>query len=129
MIPEVINLTEQSDEQPSLTFKIDFDKNKIVGMTDNLEAVKQAVFLILSTERNYSPIYKDYGINYDDLIGKDKYFVISELKRRVAESLKEDDRINDVQNFKFNDVDDGLELTFEIISIYGNFVTGGVFNV
>lgn len=128
MIPETIGLTEETI-QPSLSFKIDFDRNKIISKIDELEAVKQAAFLILATERDYSPIYEDYGIKYDDLIGKDKYFVLSELKRRITESLKEDDRITEVDNFEYNEIDDGLETTFDVISIYGNFSTKGVFNI
>jgi len=129
MIPETLYITMETKQKPSLSFKIDFDRNKIIGKTDELEAVRQAAFLMLSTERDYSPIYEDYGIKYDDLIGKDKYFVLSELKRRITESLKEDDRIIEVDNFEFNEINDGLETTFDVISIYGSFASKGVFNI
>lgn len=128
MLPETLNFTEEA-EQPSLTFKIDFEKNKIVGKTDGLEAVKQAVFLMLSTERDYSEIYNYYGIKFYDLIGRDIYLAVSELKRRIIEILKNDNRILEVENFKFNEIDEGLELVFDVVTIYGKFASRGVFKV
>lgn len=128
MIPETINHIEET-EQPSLTFKIDFEKNRIVGRLDGLETVKQAVFLLLSTEYDFSEIYNDYGIKIDDLIGRDKYFIVSELKRRIVESLMEDNRIEDIQDFIFNEIDDRLEIKFNVVSIYGKFASKGVYNL
>lgn len=128
MLPEDIVFNEKV-EQLSLTFKIDFENNKIVVKIDELEAVKQAVFLILKTERNYSEIYKDYGIKIIDLIGQDINFIASMLKQRITETLKEDDRITEVENFIFNEIDEGLEVGFDVISIYGSFTSKGVYDV
>jgi hypothetical protein len=121
MIPKPININNSvnESEKTSLSYKIDFDKNKIIGKTDKLDAVKQAVFLLLKTERNFSEIYKDYGIKTFDLIGTDIYIVISELKRRITEALSEDDRIISLDNFKFNEIDDGLSVEFDVNTIYG----------
>lgn len=130
MIPEDIIIKVKEDtEHPSTTFRVDFLKNKIIGKTDELEAVKQAVFLLLSTERNYSAIYNDYGIKLDDIIGQDINLAASELKRRIIESLKEDDRIIDAQDFTFNEINEGLEVEFTVVSIYGNFASRGVYNL
>ncbi len=121
MIPKAINIndTVNKSEQTSLSYKIDFNKNKIIGKTDKLDAVKQAVFLLLKTERNYSEIYKDYGIKTFDLIGKDVYIVVSELKRRITEALTEDDRITNLDNFKFDEIDGVLSVEFDVNTIYG----------
>lgn len=130
MLPEALNFTNLSEAgQPTLTFKIDFKKNKIVGKISGIEAVKQAVFLMLSTERDYSVTYKDYGIKINDLLGQDIYFIASELKRRIKEALKEDDRIVEVYNFEFNELDEGLEITFDVASIFGSFPSKGVYNI
>ena len=130
MLPEALNFSNFSEaDQSSLTFKIDFKKNKIVGKVDGIEAVKQAVFLMLSTERDYSEIYKDYGIKINDLLGQDIYFIASELKRRIKEALKEDNRIVEVDNFEFNEIDEGLEITFDVASISGSFPSKGVDNI
>lgn len=119
MIPKTIKINIEKSEQPSLTYKADFNKNKIIGKTDKLDAVEQAVFLLLKTERNYSEIYKDYGIKTVDLIGKDIYLVISELKRRITEALLEDNRITEVSNFKFIENEDKLLVEFDVKTIYG----------
>lgn len=129
MIPEDIIISQENFQQPSLTYKIDFKKNKMVGTTDGLEAVKQAVFLILLTERDYSKIYQDYGIKIADLIGQDFSFAISELKKRITEALLEDDRITVVENFTFTDSKDGLLVEFDVITIYGVVHEQEVYNL
>lgn len=129
MIPEDIIITAESFQQPSFTYKIDFKKKKVVGTIDGLEAVKQAVFLILSTERDYSEIYQDYGIKIIDMIGKDFPFVVSELKKRITETLKGDDRITEVEEFTFTYSDDGLLVEFNVITIYGVFHVQEVYNL
>ena len=128
MIPEDI-IIKKNEQQPSLTYRIDFKKNKIVGVTDELEAVKQAVFLMLSSEKNYSEIYDGYGIKIVDLIGQDLAFVVSELKKRITETLKMDNRINEVENFTFNLNEDGLLIEFDVISIHGTFHEQEVYNI
>src|SRR5690606_42159936 len=73
-IPSEIEVEEE--QQPSLTYAIDFEKGRIRGMIDELEAVKQAVFLILQTERYRYLIYSDdYGSELEGLIGRDPLFV------------------------------------------------------
>jgi len=42
IIPADLEIVEE--QQPSLTFDIDFDRGRITGMVDGLDAVKQAVF-------------------------------------------------------------------------------------
>ena len=79
-------------EEPSKTFYIDFINNKVVGTVDRLEAVKQAVFLILNTERYENMVYDwDYGFETQDLIGMPVGYVYPELKRRIEEALTQDD--------------------------------------
>ena len=38
-------------EQTSNTYAIDYENNRIVGYVDGIEAVKQAIYLILQTEK------------------------------------------------------------------------------
>jgi hypothetical protein len=120
-----INFGEEIEviQQPSYTYKIDFERKRVNGFCDGLEAVKQAVFLILNTERYEYLIYStDYGSELTGLIGKDRFFVESELKRRIKEALIQDDRITNVDNFKFTYPDgDSLVVSFTVFSIYGDF--------
>lgn len=130
MTPDVKNTVVTTNLIPSKTWKLDFDRNKITNQIDKIEAVKQAVFLILSTERGCTKIYENYGVKFSDLIGQDFYLVVSELKRRVREALLEDDRITDVINFTFEEGElDSMTIKFEVVSIYGNFNAEGVYNL
>jgi phage baseplate assembly protein W len=130
IIPANLEIVEE--QQPSLTFGIDFDRGHIVGMVDGLEAVKQAVFLILQTERYRYLIYTpDYGCELEGLIGRDPLYVQSEIKRRIREALMQDDRIEDVTNFSIQFDGDNALVRFTVISTFGNFevaqeVTGSV---
>lgn len=105
---------------PSINFKIYNDTTK--GKIDELEAVKQAVFLILSTERSMFPIYPaEYGITTIDLIGKDYGWVASELQRRIKEALLYDERVKDVVDFDFTRDEDSIDVGFVVESVFGRF--------
>src|SRR5690606_23686550 len=118
IIPADLEIVEE--QQPSLTFGIDFDRGRVVGMVDGLESVKQAVFLILQTERYRHLIYTpDYGAELEGLIGRDPLFVQSELKRRIREALLQDDRIEDVTNFSIQFNGDNALVRFTVMSAFG----------
>lgn len=121
MIPKSsinIELSPEESIETSRTYKI--SGNKIQGFTDELEALKQAIYKVLSTEKYEYPIYSfNYGIELDDLIGKDPVYVQVELKRRIKECLLQDERIISVDNFQFTRAGDELTCTFDVISIYG----------
>ena len=91
--------------EPSFTYamKINSRENRdsiFLGKTDGTEAVKQAVFKILSTERYMHEIYSwDYGIEIQDLAGQPDDYVFSELEDRISEALGMDDRIGGIENF------------------------------
>ncbi|CAL83278.1 DUF2634 domain-containing protein [Clostridium botulinum] len=106
--------------EPTKTYKI--KDNRIVGFADGKEALKQAIQLILGTERYEYLIYSwNYGSELNGLIGKQKDIAESEFKRRIREALSQDDRINNVDNFIFNYDKDGAEVSFTVFSIYGEF--------
>lgn len=85
MIPEVDQalLDEPLDDQerPSKTWRLDFKKGgRITGRVDGLDAVRQAVFKVLQTNRFWHDIYDfDYGHELSLLIGSQPEFVESEL--------------------------------------------------
>lgn len=108
--------------QPSLTYRIDWKSKRIAGMIDDLDAIRQAVVKILQTERFLYLIYTtDYGTEWNGLLGKDQLYVQSELKRRVREALLQDERITDVDDFRFRFDGDAAIVAFTVVSIYGNF--------
>lgn len=98
--------------------------DQIDGYIDDIEAVTQAVYLILSTERYQFLIYSwDYGIELVDLYGKQMPYVMSELPRRIIEALTQDDRIEDVVDFEFEQNRNKLRVKFTVVSNIGNIST------
>lgn len=90
------------EEIPTPTPRIIMGKNRLMGSCDGLEAIKQAVYLILNVERYRYVIYSsNYGVEFDDLLGKPVPYVLPELKRRIEEALTQDDRITSVDGFEF----------------------------
>lgn len=108
-------------EQPNKTYKLDTKNNVIVGLIDGLEAVKQAVYMILNTERYQNLIYSwNYGVELIDLYGQPPPFVQSEIKRRLSEALMQDTRIQSVDAFSFAIIKNMINATFTVSTIYGD---------
>lgn len=134
MIPSVDNelfLTLEVKADPSKNYKMDVDHNIINGSVDELDAVKQAVFKILNTQRYQYPVYSwDYGIELEDLFGEPADYVCAELERRVREALTADDRIDSVDNFKFDvSKKKTVSASFSVHSVYGSFDESKAVNI
>lgn len=131
MIPEEVIDTEleiTEDLETTKTYKLYNDK--IQGSTDNLEALQQAIYKVLSTEKYECPIYSfDYGIELESLIGKEVTYVRVELKRRIQECLLQDERIESVDNFQFSVSGDSMTCVFDVVSIYGEITITKEVNV
>ncbi len=99
MIPVVdpafdVENKEEAAKEPTLTYRIRLDNADVFGKTDETEAMKQAIFKIIATERYEHEIYSwDYGIELNDLFGKPKSYIRSEIVRRFEEALLQDDRV------------------------------------
>lgn len=122
MIPDSYTIQTPIDEIliPTKTYKIDTVNNRISGFVDDLEAMKQAVYLILNSERFLHVIYSwDYGIELMSLYGKPMPYVISELTRRITEALTEDDRISSVTDFNFEREGNKIHITFVVTTDKG----------
>lgn len=106
---------------PGYTHKLIIDQDRIRGMTDKADALLQAVYLILNTERYKYAIYSwRYGSELADLIGQPKDYAISEFKRRVYEALIQDDRITDVDSWEFTKDYKSVTAFFIVHTIYGD---------
>lgn len=105
---------------PSRTFRMNHNPQTITGTVDQIQAVEQAIFLILNTERYHWLIHSwNYGVELHDLIGKDPEYCIPEIERRIREALLQDDRITAVENFKFTVNKKQVQTTFTAVSIFG----------
>lgn len=84
----------EEEKEPTLTYRIRLNDADVFGKTDEIEAMKQAIFKIIATERYEHEIYSwDYGIELNDLFGKTKSYIRSEIVRRFEEALLQDDRV------------------------------------
>lgn len=112
------------NDAASKTYKVGFDYE---GMTNfngyryDLDAMRQAIYKIIHTERYQFLIYSwNYGIELEDLFGKPVPYIYAELPRRIKEALLADDRITDVDNFQLSHDKKGNVLCkFDAKTVYG----------
>jgi hypothetical protein len=115
-----LQIVEYSDKD----YKMNIEKENVRGSVDAIEAVKQAAFKILNTERYDNIIYSwNYGVETNDLYGMPMSYVQPEIKRRFTEALMQDDRIKEVSDFEFEVKGHELTVSFIITCDYGKFGT------
>lgn len=122
MIPNIpiLNAEMTDIEYANKTYRINDSNDRIDGYVDEIEAVKQSIYLILSTERYEHPIYSwNYGVEFLDLFGQPLPYVLSELERRIEEALMQDDRIKEVRDFEFEKHRNKVHVTFTVVSNTG----------
>lgn len=134
MIPSTVGFLDQDfeiEEQPSKNYKMDLNGNSVRGFCDSLEAMKQTVFRILSTERYQYVIYSwNYGIETLDLYGQPVTYVCPELERRIEEALLADSRIVRVSDFEHDTSVKGVvHTTFTVHTVFGDFAAEKEVNI
>ena len=109
-------------ENANNTYKLNIEKNTIEGKCDGIEAIQQTIYCILNTERFEYLMYSwDYGVEIKNLIGEQSTYVIPELQRVIKEALIQDDRIEDVVDFTFNQTSKNtIIVNFKAITSFGN---------
>lgn len=121
-ISEGITQNFEYAEYPSKTYCLNLEKDTIMGTVDQQDAVKQAVYLILNTERYEYLIYSwNYGVELENLFGKPIDFALAEIERRISEALLQDTRITAVKEFAFDTWKNVVHCTFRVESIFGEF--------
>ena len=111
----------QTQSQPSLTWRINKDTQRIEGTCDGYDAVRQAVEIILNIERFRWQIYRPYsGMEWDGLIGQDPGYVGAELQRRVINALTVDDRVTGISDYDYTVDGSSLSAVFTVNTVYGS---------
>lgn len=107
-IDSFIDVNTETVLMPSYDWKLDVKNNRVRSeIIEDAEEVKQACYMILSTEKETMSIYpKIYGRQFNNLFGKPPDYVCSVIVDRIREALTMDARIEDVNNFEFS-VEDG----------------------
>lgn len=127
MIPSTVGFLDQDfeiEEQPSKSYKINLGEDTIYGYCNKKDAIEQAIYKILNTERYQYLIYSwNYGVELKNLYGEPITYVYPELERRITEALVWDSRIDSVTDFKFNITKKGcVHVTFTVHSIFGDIM-------
>ena len=122
MIPEDSIKAFTVETEPSKTSRLNIENNTISGICDGKEAVKQAVYKILNTERYKYVIYsRNYGSEFEKLYGKQMSYVKSIIKSVITDALMADDRIKNISNFIVEKIDKtALKVDFTVESIFGD---------
>jgi len=101
------------------TFKIK-DNGTVYGFTKGQDALRQWVVTCLSVERYRYPIYSwNFGLQTEDLYGRDPLYVIAVLEQRIEEALTVDSRIIGISNFAAR---------FEKKTVFARFTVNTVFD-
>ena len=114
---------------PTKVWKLDFNTKRIVGYTNEKDALLQSIKLILGCERYKYAIHDDnYGVEFHgsrvhDLSKLAPEIFQSEAEMIITDALMQDDRITSVTNFIFNIDSENKEKMFVsavVHSIYGD---------
>lgn len=108
---------------PSRTYVLDFASGQVAEKSmDGIEAIKQSIEKAILTARYRYLIYNSqYGCEIKALLGQDisPQLLQSEITRVITEALKEDDRIQAVEQFQIVRDSDKLFVTFTVITAEG----------
>ena len=122
-IPIPVETVQEAAESPSLTYKLDLDKGRIVGMVDGQEAVRQAIRKAIITPRFKCLIYDhQYGSEIKEAITqKDATPEYAEtiIPGFVRDALRPDTRVTGVNNFTFEFEGDEAVISFDADTIFG----------
>ncbi len=134
MIPSATAFLKENfeiGEQPTYTYKMNLQSESVRGYADELEAMKQAIYKILLTERFQYIMYSgNYGIETLDLYGQHLSYVCPELERRITEALLWDERIQSVDNFEFDVSQKGIvKASFTVHTVFGEVRTEREVNI
>lgn len=126
----VVEVT-QGREQPSLTYRLDFEKKRIVGRIDSLGAVNQCIHKALKTPRFRCLLYDNqYGSEIKETIVAEDVtpeYIEAEIPRLVEDALSVDSRILSVRDLAFEYKGDMVHISFTADTTFGETYIEEVF--
>ena len=130
----VVPFTEDElDESNSIhrTYRMDFNKKRIVGMIDGLEAAQQSIFKAMQTRRFAYQIYDDqYGCDIFNKIGNTDLtedYLDSDIPAMIEDTLVPDDMVEGVGEIVFEMIShDSVRIEVYIKTIFGDIDMEGV---
>ncbi len=137
IVQEIANAPEASgiEEQNIIhrTYRMDYENHRIIGMIDGKEAAMQQIWKELLTRRYAYLIYDDqYGNDLMNKVGNTDLtqdYLDNDVPAMIEDCITVDDIVDGVENVGFEMIDrDGISLTVEVNTIYGDAVLEGVIN-
>lgn len=121
IVPDVNELLS-SKQETSDSYRMQINNERIKGTVAEREAVAQACYKAINTERYRYVIYSwNYGIELKDLFGKPVPYVFAVLPDRIKDCLMQDDRVESVDSFQLSHDSKGSVLCkFIVHSIFGD---------
>jgi len=125
-IPIPIGEVEQEREQPSLTYRLDLDRGRIIGRIDGLDAVEQAIHKALITPRFRCLIYNNqYGSEIKQTViagDVSPEYIETEMPRLIKDAVLIDSRVLDVYDFSFSFDSEQAFICFTAKTVFGETV-------
>lgn len=116
--------------ETSNSYRMQIKNERIKGSVADIEAMAQACYKILNTERYAYVIYSwNYGVELQDLFGKPIQYVYAVLPTRIKEALTYDERINDVTDFELSHNGGDVLCKFTVKTTFGDLELQKVVNI
>jgi hypothetical protein len=129
-VPFPFGEIKREQEPPSLTYRLDLDKGRIMGRVDGLAAVEQAIRKHLISPRFRCLIYTNqYGSEIkQNIIASDATpeYIRTELPRLVRDALSIESRVLGIRNFTFELDGERAQIRFEADTVFGQTVISEV---
>lgn len=129
-VPDVNELLG-SQQETSDSYRMQINNERIKGTVAEREAIAQACYKTINTERYRYVIYSwNYGIELKDLFGKPIPYVFAVLPDRIRDCLLQDDRVESVDSFQLSHDNKGSVLCkFTVHSTFGDVDLEKVVNI
>lgn len=116
----------EEKEYPSKTYCIDFEKGRIAGKCNGMDAIKQFIHKSLITSRGKFPIlYSDeYGSDIENAMFNDsptEEYLKTVIPTLIKDCLLSDDRIIEINDIEVTLNENNLYVSFRVSSDFGEF--------
>lgn len=129
IVPNVNELLATTQET-SDSYRMQIGNERIRGTVSEREALAQACYKALNTERYSFVIYSwNYGVELKDLFGKPINYVFAVLPDRIKDCLMQDDRVESVDSFQLSNNKGDVLCKFTVHSIFGDIDMEKVVNI
>ena len=101
--------------QGDRTWKLDPENGRLLHEIDGIEAIRQAVAVMLSIPRYEHLIFSDgFGHELNELIGRDPDYIEAAAPALIREALSADDRIEGIEDPVLETGGDAADIRFTV---------------